>query len=115
MGESEIHIPESTDDVFENNGDIPSSQLTQRSLVTNSKSANVLSLQVQRIEKECRVLIGEHTLLCEPFPPAARLLVLVVSMSATASHRVWCKVDLDEILIKQVSAPETVTSALEHN
>ncbi|KAH8144957.1 uncharacterized protein LAJ45_11078 [Morchella importuna] len=64
---SEVSIPEDTHDVFENTGDIPSSQLTQRSVVPNSRSANVLSVQAQRIEKECSVLIGEHTLLHEPF------------------------------------------------
>jgi hypothetical protein len=77
---SEVSIPKDTHDVFENTGDIPSSQLTQRSVVPNSRSANVLSVQAQRIEKECSVLIGEHTLLYEPFPPAARLSILVVSM-----------------------------------
>ncbi|KAH8149081.1 uncharacterized protein LAJ45_06620 [Morchella importuna] len=110
---SEVSIPEDTHDVFENTGDIPSSQLTQRSVVPNSRSANVLSVQAQRIEKECSVLIGEHTLLHEPFPPAARLSLLVVSMWATASHRVGCRVDLDEVVIKQESAPGTITSALE--
>jgi hypothetical protein len=84
--ESEVRIPESPHDVFENTGDIPSSQLTQRSLLPNSRSANVLSMQAQRIEKECSILIGEHTLLHEPFPPAARLSTLVVSMWATASR-----------------------------
>ncbi|RPB07084.1 hypothetical protein P167DRAFT_579681 [Morchella conica CCBAS932] len=99
---SEVSILENTHDVFENTGNIPSSQLTQRSVVPNSRSANVLSVQAQRIEKECSVLIGEHTLLHEPFPPAARLSVLVVSMWATASRRVGCRVDLDEVVIKQV-------------
>jgi hypothetical protein len=78
--ESEVSIPEDTHGIFENASDIPSSQLTQRSVVPNSRSANVLSVQAQRIEKECSVLIGEHTLLYELFPPAARLSVLVVSM-----------------------------------
>jgi hypothetical protein len=111
--ESEVRIPESTHDVFENTGDIPSSQLTQRSVVPNSRSANVLSVQAQRIEKECSVLIGEHTLLYKPFPPAAKLSILVVRMWATVSHRVGCRVDLDEVVIKPVSAPETIMSALE--
>jgi hypothetical protein len=81
----EVSIREDTQNVFENTCDIPSSQLTQRSVVPNSGSANVLSVQAQRIEKECSVLIGEHTLLHEPFPPAARLLVPVVCMWITAS------------------------------
>jgi hypothetical protein len=110
---SEVSIPVDTYDVFENTGDIPSSQLTERSVVSNSRSGNVLSVQAQRIEKECSVSIGEHTLLYEPFPPAARLSVLVVSMWTTASHRVGCRADLDEVVIKHVSAPETITSALE--
>jgi hypothetical protein len=110
--ESEVSIPEDTHDVFENTGDIPSSQLTQRSVVPNSRSANMLSVQAQRIEKECSVLIGEHTLLHELFPPAARLSVLVVSMWATASRRVGCRVELDKVVIKQVSAPKRITSAL---
>ncbi|RPB06933.1 hypothetical protein P167DRAFT_579833 [Morchella conica CCBAS932] len=114
-GESEVRIPESTHDVFENTGDIPSSQLTQRSVVPNSRSANVLSVQAQRVEKECSVLIGEHTLLHEPFPPAGRLSILVVSMWATASRRVGCKVDLDEVVIKQVrSLHSRVRSHLMH-
>ncbi|KAH8144353.1 uncharacterized protein LAJ45_11675 [Morchella importuna] len=108
-------ILEDTHDIFENTGDIPSSQLTQRSVVPNSRSANVLSVQAQRIEKECSVLIGEHTLLHEPFPPAARLSVLVVSMWATASRRVGCRVDLDEVVIKQVSAPKGLRVLWKHN
>ncbi|RPB11694.1 hypothetical protein P167DRAFT_546256, partial [Morchella conica CCBAS932] len=112
---SEVSIPEDTHDIFENTGDIPSSQLTQRSVVPNSRSANVLSVQAHRIEKECSVLIGEHTLLHEPFPPAARLSVLVVSMWATASRRVGCRVDLDEVVIKQVrSLHSRVRSHLMH-
>jgi hypothetical protein len=83
---SEVGIPEDTQDVFENTGDIPSSQLTQRSVVLNYRTANVLLVQAQRIEKECSVLIGEHTLLYEPFPTAAKLSVLVVSMWAIASR-----------------------------
>jgi hypothetical protein len=110
---SEVSIPEDTHNVFENTNDIPSSQLTQRSVVPNSRSANVLPLQVQRIEKECSVLIGDCTLLHEPFPTAARTSVLVVSMWATVGHRVGCRVDLDEVLIKEVSAPKGITSALE--
>ncbi|KAH0611277.1 uncharacterized protein H6S33_010542 [Morchella sextelata] len=113
--ESEVRIPESTHDVFENTGDILSSQLTQRSLLSNSRSANVLSMQAQRIEKEYRILIGEHTLLHEPFPPAARLSILVVSMWATASRGVGCRVDLDEVVIKQVrSLHSRVRSHLMH-
>jgi hypothetical protein len=77
---SGVSIPKDTHDVFENTDDIPSSQLTQRYVVPNSSSANVLSVQAQRIEKKCSILIGEHTLLYEPFPPAARLSILVVSM-----------------------------------
>ncbi|KAH8144566.1 uncharacterized protein LAJ45_11361 [Morchella importuna] len=112
---SEVSIPEDTHDIFENTGDITSSQLTQRSVVPNCRSANVLSVQAQRIEKECSVLIGKHTLLHEPFPPAARLLVLVVSMWATASRRVGCRVDLDEVVIKQVrSLYSRVRSHLMH-
>ncbi|KAH0602464.1 uncharacterized protein H6S33_008803 [Morchella sextelata] len=115
MAEREVHIPESTHDVFENTGDILSSQLTQRSLLPNSRSANVLSMQAQRIEKECSILIGEHTLVHEPFPPAARLSILVVSMWATASRRVGCRVDFDEVVIKQVrSLHSRVHSHLMH-
>jgi hypothetical protein len=73
----------------------------------------VLSVQARRIEKECSVLIVEHTLLYEPFPPAPRLSILVVSMWVTASRRVGCRVDLDKVVIKQVSAPKGITSALE--
>jgi hypothetical protein len=109
---SEVSIPEDTHDVFESTGDITSSQLTQRSVVPNSRSANMVSVEAQRIEKECSVLIGEHTLLYEPFLSAARLLILVVSMWATVSRRVGCRVDLDEVVIKQVSAPKGITSAL---
>ncbi|KAH8145413.1 uncharacterized protein LAJ45_10535 [Morchella importuna] len=84
-------------------------------LIPEARSANVLSVQAQRIEKECSVLIGEHTLLHEPFPPAARLSVLVVSMWATASRRVGCRVDLDEVVIKQVrSLHSRVRSHLMH-
>jgi hypothetical protein len=73
----------------------------------------VLSVQAQRIEKECNVLIGENTLLYEPFLPAARLSILVVSIWATSSRRVGCRVELDEVVIKQESAPKGITSALE--
>ncbi|KAH8152788.1 uncharacterized protein LAJ45_03013 [Morchella importuna] len=112
---SEVSIPEDTHDVFENTGDIPSSQLTQRSVVPNSRSANVLSVQAERIEKECSVLIVEHTLLHELFPPAARLSVLVLSMWATPSRRVGCRVDFEEVVIKQVrSLHSRVRSHLMH-
>jgi hypothetical protein len=110
---SEVSILEDTHNVFENTGDILSSQLIQRSVVPTSRSANVLSVQAQRIEKWCSLLIGEHTLLYEPFPPAARLSILVVSIWATASRQVWCRVFFDEVVIKQVSAPKGITSALE--
>jgi hypothetical protein len=110
---SEVSIPKYTHDIFENTGDIPSSQLTQMSVVPNCRSANVLSVQAQMIEKESSVLIEEHTLLHELFPPAARFSILVVSMWATVIRRVGCRVDLDEIVIKQVSAPKGITSALE--
>jgi hypothetical protein len=110
---SEVSISEDTHDIFENTGDISLSQLTQNSVVPNSRSANVLSVQDQRIEKECSVLIGEQTLLHELFPPAARLSVLVVSMCATSSHRVECRVDFDKVVIKQVSDPKGITSTLE--
>ncbi|KAI5837772.1 hypothetical protein DFP73DRAFT_531697 [Morchella snyderi] len=89
--ESEVSsIPESTDDRFESIVNIPATQ---------------------RIEKECSTLIGDHTLLHEPFPPAPRLSVLVANMWAAASRRVGCAVDLDEVVIKQVDALETFTSA----
>jgi hypothetical protein len=39
---SEVSIPEDTHDIFDNTGDIPSSQLIQRSVVPNPRSANVL-------------------------------------------------------------------------
>jgi hypothetical protein len=110
---SEVSISENTHDVFENTGDILLSQLTERSVVPNSRSPNVLSVQVQRIEKECSMLIGRHTLLHERFPSAARLSVLVVSMWTTANRQVGCRLDPDEIVIKQVSAPKGITSALE--
>ncbi|KAI5850456.1 hypothetical protein DFP73DRAFT_591318 [Morchella snyderi] len=88
---------------------------SERSLLPSSRSANVLSMQAQRIEKECSTLIGDHTLLHEPFPPAARLSVLVVSMWAAASRRVGCTVDLDEVVIKQVrSLHSRVRSHLMH-
>ncbi|KAI5837770.1 hypothetical protein DFP73DRAFT_600782 [Morchella snyderi] len=89
--ESEVSsIPESTDDRFESIVNIPATQ---------------------RIEKECSTLIGDHTLLHEPFPPAPRLSVLVANMWAAASRRVGCAVDLDEVVIKQMDALETFTSA----
>ncbi|KAI5837498.1 hypothetical protein DFP73DRAFT_601070 [Morchella snyderi] len=75
---------------------------SKRSLLPSSRSANVLSMQAQRILKECSTLIGDHTLLHEPFPHAVRLSVLVVSIWAAASCRVGCTVDLDEVVIKQV-------------
>jgi hypothetical protein len=103
---SEFSILQNTHDFFENTGDIPSSQLTLKSVVPNSRSANVLSVQAQRIEKESSMLIGEHTLLHEPFPPAARLLILVVNMWATVSRQVGCRIYLDGVVIKQVSAPK---------
>jgi hypothetical protein len=81
----EISIPEETHDVFENTDNILSSQLTQKYVVPNSRGTNVLSVQAQGIEMEYSMLIGEHTLLHEPFPPAARLLVPVVCMWITAS------------------------------
>ncbi|KAI5839998.1 hypothetical protein DFP73DRAFT_597842 [Morchella snyderi] len=88
---------------------------SERSLLPSSRGANVLSMQAQRIEKECSTLIGDHTLLHEPFPPAARLSVLVVSMWAAASRRVGCTVDLDEVVIKQVrSLHSRVRSHLMH-
>ncbi|KAI5842379.1 hypothetical protein DFP73DRAFT_595730, partial [Morchella snyderi] len=88
---------------------------SERSLLPSSRSANVLSMQAQRIEKECSTLIGDHTLLHESFPPAARLSVLVVSMWAAASRRVGCTVDLDEVVIKQVrSLHSRVRSHLMH-
>lgn len=114
IAESEVcSIPDSTDVCFESTVNIHASNLSQRSLLPSSRSANVLSMQAQRIEKECSTLIGDHTLLHEPFPPAARLSVLVVNMWAAASRRVGCAVDLDEVVIKQVNALETLTSALE--
>ncbi|KAI5837206.1 hypothetical protein DFP73DRAFT_601352 [Morchella snyderi] len=92
---------------------IPSSP--QRSLLLSSRSANVLSMQAQRIKKECSMLIGDHTLLHEPFPPVARVSVLVMSMWAAASRRVGCTVDLDEVVIKQVrSLHSRVRSYLMH-
>lgn len=86
MHESEVHMPESTNNVFVNTDNIPSGPLTQRSVVPKSRSATVLSVQAHRIETECSMLIGEHTLLYEPFPPAAIISILVVSMYATASR-----------------------------
>ncbi|KAI5836668.1 hypothetical protein DFP73DRAFT_602057 [Morchella snyderi] len=93
--ESEVSsIPESTDDRFESIVNIPATQ---------------------RIEKECSTLIGDHTLLHEPFPPAPRLSVLVANMWAAASRRVGCAVDLDEVVIKQVrSLHSRVRSHLMH-
>ncbi|KAI5845801.1 hypothetical protein DFP73DRAFT_593967 [Morchella snyderi] len=88
---------------------------SERSLLPSSRSANVLSMPAQRFEKECSTLIGDHTLLHEPFPPAVRLSVLVVSMWAAASRRVGCTVDLDEVVIKQVrSLHSRVRSHLMH-
>ncbi|KAI5839427.1 hypothetical protein DFP73DRAFT_530133 [Morchella snyderi] len=72
-------------------------------------------MQAQRIEKECSMLIGHHTLLHEPFPPAARLSVLVVSMWAAASRRVGCTMDLNDVVIKPVrSLHSRVRSHLNH-
>ncbi|KAI5842667.1 hypothetical protein DFP73DRAFT_596024 [Morchella snyderi] len=72
-------------------------------------------MQAQRIEKECSTLIGDHTFLHEPFPPAVRLSVLIVSMWAAASRRVGCTVDLDRVVIKQVrSLHSRVRSHLMH-
>ncbi|KAH0609956.1 uncharacterized protein H6S33_012502, partial [Morchella sextelata] len=86
IAESEVSsIPDSTDDRFESTVNIHASNLSQRSLLPSSRSANVLSMQAQRIEKECSTLIGDHTLLHEPFPPAARLSVLVVNMWAAVT------------------------------
>ncbi|KAH0611271.1 uncharacterized protein H6S33_010536 [Morchella sextelata] len=116
IAESEVSsIPDSTDDRFESTVNIHASNLSQRSLLPSSRSANILSMQAQRIEKECSTLIGDHTLLHEPFPPAARLTVLVVNMWAAASRRVGCAVDLDEVVIKQVrSLHSRVRSHLMH-
>ncbi|KAI5837204.1 hypothetical protein DFP73DRAFT_532149 [Morchella snyderi] len=103
IAESEVSsIPDSTDDRSESIVNIRASILSQRSLLPSSRSANVLSMQAQRIEKECSTLIGDHTLLHEPFPPAVRLSVLVVNMWAAASRRVGFAVDLDEVVIKEV-------------
>ncbi|KAI5847416.1 hypothetical protein DFP73DRAFT_593258 [Morchella snyderi] len=116
IAESEVSsIPDSTDDRSESIVNIRASILSQRSLLPSSRSANVLSMQAQRIEKECSTLIGDHTLLHEPFPPAARLSVLVVNMWAAASRRVGFAVDLDEVVIKQVrSLHSRVRSHLMH-
>lgn len=73
----------------------------------------MLSVQVQKIEKECSLLIGEYTLLNEPFPPAVRTLVLVVGMWVTASHLVVCRVYLNEVVIKWLSVSKRITSTLE--
>jgi hypothetical protein len=70
-------------------------------------------VQAQRIEKQYSVLIGEHTLLDEPFSPAARLLVLLVNMWVTASSRVGCRVDLEKVIIKQLSALKGIRNATE--
>ncbi|KAI5837758.1 hypothetical protein DFP73DRAFT_600761 [Morchella snyderi] len=67
-----------------------------------SRSADVRSMQAPRIEMECSMLIRDYTLLHEPFPPAARLSVLLVSTWTAASRRVECTVDLDEDVIKQL-------------
>ncbi|KAI5841734.1 hypothetical protein DFP73DRAFT_596298 [Morchella snyderi] len=99
-----VHLPSSIRE--EENAPIAESE---RSLLPSSRSANVLSMQAQRIEKECSTLIGDHTLLHEPFPPAARLSVLVVSMWAAASRRVGCTVDLDEVVIKQRREKKGIT------
>ncbi|KAI5839627.1 hypothetical protein DFP73DRAFT_598615 [Morchella snyderi] len=119
----QVYLPEAQPRVYdiaqlsssireEENAPIPESE---RSLLPSSRSGNVLSMQAQRIEKECSTLIGNHTLLHEFFPPAARLSVLVVSMWAAASRRVGCTVDLDEVLIKQVrSLHSRVRSHLMH-
>ncbi|KAI5842382.1 hypothetical protein DFP73DRAFT_527797 [Morchella snyderi] len=71
------------------------------SSIREEENAPIAESEAQRIEKECSTLIGDHTLLHESFPPAARLSVLVVSMWAAASRRVGCTVDLDEVVIKQ--------------
>ncbi|KAI5844526.1 hypothetical protein DFP73DRAFT_526904 [Morchella snyderi] len=80
---------------------IPSSPQLSSS-IREEENAPIAESEAQRIEKECSTLIGDHTLLHEPFPPAARLSVLVVSMWAAASRRVGCTVDLDKVVIKQV-------------
>ncbi|KAI5850559.1 hypothetical protein DFP73DRAFT_524286 [Morchella snyderi] len=72
------------------------------SSIREEENAPIAESEAQKIEKECSTLIGDHTLLHEPFPPAARLSVLVVSMWAAANRRVGCTVDLDEVVIKQV-------------
>ncbi|KAI5843131.1 hypothetical protein DFP73DRAFT_527788 [Morchella snyderi] len=71
------------------------------SSIREEENAPIAGSEAQRIEKECCTLIGDHTLLHEPFPPTARLSVLVVSMWAAASRRVGCTVDLDVVVIKQ--------------
>ncbi|KAI5842114.1 hypothetical protein DFP73DRAFT_596074 [Morchella snyderi] len=72
-------------------------------------------MQAQSIEKKSSTLIVDHTLLHKPFPPAARLSVLVVRMWAAASRRVECTVDLDQVVIKQVrSLHSRVRSHLMH-
>ncbi|KAI5838660.1 hypothetical protein DFP73DRAFT_530749 [Morchella snyderi] len=71
------------------------------SSIRDEGNAPIAESEPQRIEKECSTVIGDHTLLHESFPPAARLSVLVVSMWAVASRRVGCTVDLDEVVIKQ--------------
>ncbi|KAI5843308.1 hypothetical protein DFP73DRAFT_527323 [Morchella snyderi] len=71
------------------------------SSIREEENAPIAASEAQRIEKECSTLIGDHTLLHEPFPPAARVSVLVVSMWAAASCRLGCTVDLDEGVMKQ--------------
>ncbi|KAI5839760.1 hypothetical protein DFP73DRAFT_529596 [Morchella snyderi] len=85
------------------------------SSIREEENAPIAESEAQRIEKKCSTLIGDHTLLHEPFPPAARLSVLVVSMWAAASRRVGCTVDLDDVVIKQVrSLHSRVRSHLIH-
>ncbi|KAI5846219.1 hypothetical protein DFP73DRAFT_525735 [Morchella snyderi] len=90
----QVYLPEAQPRVY----DI--AQLS--SSIREEENAPIAESEAQRIEKECSTLIGDHTLLHERFPPAARLSVLVVSMWAAASRRVGCTVDLDEVVIKQL-------------
>ncbi|KAI5839098.1 hypothetical protein DFP73DRAFT_530375 [Morchella snyderi] len=94
---------------------VAESQVASISDSTDDRFESTINIHAQRIEKKCSRLIGEHTLLHEPFPPAARLSVLVVGMWAAVSCRVGCTVDLDEVVIKQVrSLHSRVRSHLMH-
>jgi hypothetical protein len=75
-----ISIPDNTQDVFENSADIFLSQLIHKPRITKSRSANIPSSQVWRLEKQYTILIEECIPLNDTISDAASLSVLVGSI-----------------------------------